>query len=132
MATIPAGYRDLFERESFANLATVMPDGTPQVTPVWIDYDGEHVLVNTAEGRQKERNVRSNPRVGLVVLDPEDPYRYVSIRGEVAEITQDGAVEHIHELTRRYMNVERYPNLEEEDGPRVLLRIKPERVVTSG
>ena len=132
MASIPAGYRDLFERESFANFATVMPDGTPQVTPVWIDYDGEHVLVNTAEGRQKERNVRSNPRVGLVVLDPEDPYRYVSIRGEVAEITQDGAVEHIHELARRYMDVERYPNLEEEDGPRVLLCIRPERVVTSG
>ena len=132
MATIPADYRDLFERESFASFATVMPDGTPQVTPVWIDYDGEHVLVNTAEGRQKERNVRSNPRVGLVVLDPEDPYRYVSIRGEVIEVTQDGAVEHIHELTRRYMNLERYPNLEEEDGPRVLLRIRPERVVTSG
>ena len=132
MATIPAGYRDLFERESFASFATVMPDGTPQVTPVWIDYDGEHVLVNTAEGRQKERNVRSNPRVGLVVLDPEDPYRYVSIRGEVVEVTQNGAVEHIHELARRYMDVEHYPNLEEEDGPRVLLRIKPERIVTSG
>lgn len=132
MAAIPAGYRDLFERKSFASFATVMPDGTPQVTPVWIDYDGEHVLVNTAEGRQKERNVRSNPRVGLVVLDPGDPYRYVSLRGEVTEVTGDGAVEHIHDLARRYLGAERYPDLEAEAGPRVLIRISPERVVTSG
>lgn len=132
MAKIPDSARDLFERETFASFATVMPDGTPQVTPVWIDADGDDVLVNTARGRQKERNVRENPRVGVMVLDPEDPYRYVSIRGEVVEVTEDGAVEHIDELARRYMDVEEYPHHGEESGARVIIRIRPDRVVTSG
>jgi PPOX class probable F420-dependent enzyme len=132
MTELPAAYRDLFERETFAAFATVMPDGTPQVTPVWIDYDGEHVLVNTARGRQKERNVQANPAVGVMVLDPGDPYRYVSVRGEVVAVTEDGAVEHANELARRYMDVEQYPNLGEEQGPRVKLVVRPDRVITSG
>lgn len=132
METIPESFHDLFERKSFGNFATVMPDGTPQVTPVWVDYDGDHVLVNTARGRQKERNVRQNPKVGISVFDPEDPYRYVSVRGEVDEVTEDGAVEHINELAQRYMGQEEYPNLGEERGGRVLIKIRPDRVVTSG
>ena len=131
MADVPEAFHDLFERESFASFATVMPDGTPQVTPVWIDYDGDHVLVNTARGRQKERNVRANPQVGVLVLDPDDPYRYVSIRGTVTAVTEDGAVEHIDELARRYMDVEEYPNHGEERGPRVVIRIRPDRVVST-
>jgi PPOX class probable F420-dependent enzyme len=132
MASIPAAYRDLFERETFAGFATVMPDGTPQVTPVWIDYDGEHLLVNTARGRQKERNVRANPKVGVMAMDPNDPYRYVSVRGEVVDLTEDRAVEHANELARRYMDVEQYPNLGEEQGPRVKLLVRPDRVIASG
>ena len=133
MESIPESHTDLFERETFASFATKMPDGTPQVTPVWIDTDVDgHVLVNTARGRQKERNVQRHRSVGLLVMDPDDHYRYVSIRGEVAEVTEDGAVEHIDELARRYFDVEQYPNHGEERGPRVIIRIRPDRVITSG
>lgn len=132
MVEIPEDRRDLFEGETFAHFATVLPDGTPHVTPVWIDYDGEHVLVNTARGRQKERNVRENRRVGLSITDPDDPYRYVSVQGEVVEVTEEGAVEQIDELARRYMDVDEYPHHGEERGPRVLIRIRPEHVTPSG
>lgn len=133
MEAIPPEFDDLFERETFAHFATLMPDGTPQVTPVWVDADEEgNVLVNTARNRRKERNVRENPKVGLSVTDPDDPYRYVSIRGEVAEVTTDGAVEHIDELARRYMGVDEYPHHGTEAGERVIVRIRPDRVVTSG
>jgi len=130
-ATIPEAVVDLFERETVAVLGTVMPDGTPHLTPVWIDHDGDDILVNTAEGRQKERNVRENPRVGVCVLDPEDPYRYVSVRGRVAAVTTDGADAHIDALAARYMGVDTYPHHGDERGPRVIIRIRPDRVVTS-
>ena len=133
MESIPESFEDLFERETFANFATLMPDGTPQVTPVWIDRDDDgYLLVNTARGRQKERNVERDSKVGLCVLDPDDPYRYLSVRGEVVEVTEDGAVEHIDRLARRYMGVEEYPHHGEESGPRVVVRIRPDRVVASG
>lgn len=133
MDRIPEEYVDLFtEKQAFAHLATLLPDGTPHVTPVWVGYDGEYVLVNTARGRRKERNVRGNPEVGLSVIDPEDPYRYVSVRGVVEEVTTEGAVEHINQLARRYMGVEEYPNLGEEGGERVVIRIRPDHVSTGG
>lgn len=133
MDSIPAAFADLFERKTVAHLATVMPDGTPQVTPVWIDRDEDgYVLVNTARNRQKERNVRQNEKVGVSIPDPEDPYRYLSIRGEVEDVTTDGAVEHIDELTRRYFEREEYPHHGEEVGERVILRIRPDRVVANG
>lgn len=133
MESIPAAFADLFERKTVAHLATVMPDGTPQVTPVWIDRDEDgYVLVNTARNRQKERNVRQNEKVGVSIPDPEDPYRYLSIRGEVEDVTADGAVEHIDELTRRYFEREEYPHHGEEVGERVILRIRPDRVVANG
>jgi len=129
---IPESHVDVFESESFAHLATVMPDGTPHVTPVWVDHDDrEAVLVNTARGRRKERNVRRNPKVGVSVLDPTDPYRYVSVRGE-AELIEEGAKDHIDELARQYMDREEYPHHGEESGPRVIVRIPAEEVVTSG
>ncbi|WP_135805301.1 PPOX class F420-dependent oxidoreductase [Halorussus marinus] len=132
MEEIPDAFSDLFERETFASFATLMPDGTPQVTPVWIDEDDGHLLVNTARGRRKERNVERDPEVGVCVLDPDDPYRYVSVRGEVVAVTEDGAGDHIDALARRYMDVEEYPHHGEESGPRVIVRIRPDRVVTSG
>ncbi|ESP88289.1 PPOX class F420-dependent oxidoreductase [Candidatus Halobonum tyrrellensis] len=128
---IPESYRGIFESEAFAQFATVMPDGGPHVTPVWVDHeDGEYVLVNTARGRQKERNVARNPKVGISVLDPDDPYRYVSVRGE-AELTEEGADEHIDELARRYLDVDEYPGRDEETGARVVVRIPADHVVTS-
>ncbi|WP_255170175.1 PPOX class F420-dependent oxidoreductase [Natrononativus amylolyticus] len=132
MESIPAEYDDLFDRKTFAQFATIMPDGTPQVTPVWIDRDeAGYVLVNTARSRQKERNVAREPKVGLSIPDPEDPYRYLSIRGVVEEITTEGAVEQIDRLTQRYFGEEEYPHHGEEVGERVILRIRPDRVVTS-
>ena len=134
MAEIPPEFHDLFERKSFAHFATLMPDGTPQVTPVWVDYDDErgHVLVNTARGRRKERNVQRDPKVGIEVSDPEDPYRYVSVRGEVVAVEGDESFEHIDSLTQRYFERDEYPHKGEERGPRVVIRIEPDRVVTSG
>lgn len=134
MERIPSAYHDLFERKSFAHFATVMPDGTPHVTPVWVDFDADtgHVLVNTARGRQKERNVSRNPKVGVEIMDPDDPYRYVSVRGEVTAVTETGAVAHIDELTRRYFEQDEYPNKGEERGPRVIVRIAPSHVTASG
>ncbi|PSP90804.1 PPOX class F420-dependent oxidoreductase [Halobacteriales archaeon QS_4_69_34] len=133
MASIPEAFHDLFERETYGHFATVMPDGTPQVTPVWIDYDADadRVLVNTERGRQKERNASRNPKVGLSAVDPDDPYRFLSIRGEVTELTEEGAVEHIDALAARYMDVEEYPGHGSEEGARVQLRVRPESVVTS-
>ena len=130
MESIPEEYHDLFERETFAHFATMMPDGTPQVTPVWVDYDvdANRVLVNTARGRRKEKNVRRNPKVSLSMVDPENPYRFVSVRGEVDELTEEGAVEHINALARRYMDVEEYPGLDDEEGARVQIRIRPAAV----
>ena len=129
MEQIPESFHDLFERETFASFATLMANGTPQVTPVWIDRDESgHVLVNTARGRLKERNVERDPKVGLCVMDPDDPYRYVSVRGEVVEVTEDGADDHIDELARRYMDVDEYPNLDAEDSPRVIIRVRPDDV----
>lgn len=130
MGTIPDDYRELFDLKTFAHFSTVMPDGTPHVTPVWVDYDedADRLLVNTARGRRKERNVGENPKVGLSVIHPEDPYTFLSVRGEVTDRREEGAVDHINELARRYMDVEEYPNLGDEEGARVVIEIRPDEV----
>lgn len=129
---IPEAYVDIFESEAFGHLTTLMPGGSPQATPVWVDHDGrEAVLVNTARGRRKEKNIRRDPRVSISVVDPENPYRFVSVRGE-ATLTEEGAVDHIDALARRYMDVEEYPNHGEESGPRVVVRIPADEVATGG
>lgn len=120
-------FSDLFQKRAFAHLATVMPDGSPQVTPVWVDYDGTHVLVNSARGRQKDRNMERTRRVAISILDPENPYRWVQIRGRVEEITEDGAREHIDKLARKYTGAERYAGM----APgmvRVIYKIRPEQI----
>jgi PPOX class probable F420-dependent enzyme len=128
MPSIPEAFQDLFEKRTFAHVGTLLPNGAPHVTPVWVDYDAEadRLLVNTERGRRKERNVRSDPRVGVSMVDPEDPYRMLSVIGEIDAITTEGAREHIDELARRYMDVEEYPNPIETE--RVILEIKPEEV----
>lgn len=122
--SIPEKYLDLFEKKAFAHLATLMPDGSPQSTPVWIDYDGEYVLVNTAEGRLKDRNLRADGRVALSILDPDNPYRYLQVRGEVAERTYEGADAHIDKMALKYMGKEKYPNRAPGEK-RVLYKIEP-------
>lgn len=128
-ATIPDQYRDLFEKRAFAHLATLMPDGSPQVTPVWCDYDGTYVIVNSAKGRVKDRNMRRDNRVALAVVDPENPYRHLAVRGRVAEITEEGADTHIDRLSKKYLGKEKYP-FRRADEIRVIYKILPERVST--
>ncbi len=133
MAGIPESFHDLFDMKTFAHFSTVMPDGAPQSTPVWIDYDSgaNRVLVNTARGRRKERNVRRDPKVSLSMTAPDDPYRYLTVRGVVDELTEDGADDHIDDLARRYMDVDEYPHHGDEDGARVIIEIRPDSVVHS-
>ncbi len=104
MSGIPASHLDLLhdEARALAVLATLMPDGSPQATPVWFDFDGKDVWINSAKGRQKDRNMRLRPQVALCILDPRDPCRYLHLRGRVAEISEAGAVEHLHRLARKY------------------------------
>lgn len=98
----------LLKEPQIANLATVMADGTPQVTPVWVDTDGTHVLMNTAKGRVKHRNILRNPNIAVSVVDKADPYRTVQVRGR-AELVDEGAEEHIDRLAKKYLNVDTYP-----------------------
>jgi PPOX class probable F420-dependent enzyme len=124
--TVPSEYRDLFEKRSFAFVATLLPDGSPHVTPTWIDFDGDHLLVNTVRDNRKDRNVRRDPRVALAVADPENPYRYLAVRGEVVERREDGARDHLNELAERYTGRAEYA------GPggekRVVLVVRPDDV----
>jgi len=115
---------ELLWSDNIAVVATVREDGSPQLTPTWVDYDGEHVLVNTAEGRFKPRNLRRNTHVSVCVVDRDDAYNWVSITG-TAELIHDGAVEDIHELARKYTGAD-YPLNPEEQ--RVIVKITPERV----
>jgi PPOX class probable F420-dependent enzyme len=129
--SIPDKYRDLFTKRAFASLGTLMSDGSPQVTPVWVDLDGDLVVVNTARGRQKDKNMRRDPRVALAIIDPENPYRYLEIRGRVAEITEDGADAHIDKMAKKYLGADKYP-YRQSGEVRVMFKIRPERTSTMG
>lgn len=127
---LPQEAVDLLKGKNFGNLATLMPDGSPQVTPVWVDTDGTYVLVNTSQGRQKARNLERNARVAIDVLNQENPYNYLQVRGRVADITTHGAEEHIHQMQQKYQGNDRYPLQPGEQ--RLLIKIAPERVQVSG
>lgn len=131
MAGIPDGYKDILQKKAFANLATVGTDGTPQVTPVWVDYDGTHIRFNTAKGRVKDQNLRRNPAVALSILDPDNPYRYLQVRGRVAEITESGADAHIDSLAKKYLGQDKYP-YRKPGEVRVIYKVTPDRVQTMG
>jgi PPOX class probable F420-dependent enzyme len=129
--SIPDRYRDLFSKRAFASLGTLMPDGSPQVTPVWCDLEGDQVIVNTAKGRQKDKNMRRDPRVALAIIDPENPYRYLEIRGRVAEISEEGADAHIDKMAKKYLGADKYP-YRQQGEVRVMFKIRPERTSTMG
>ncbi len=131
MAPIPDSFHDLFQKKAFAQLATLMPDGSPQVSPVWCDFDGRHVIVNSAKGRLKDRNMRRDPRVSLDLMDPQNPYRHLSIRGRVVDITENGADEHIDKMAKKYLGVDRYPGRAPGEV-RVLYMIEPQHTFTMG
>jgi PPOX class probable F420-dependent enzyme len=128
---IPESHSSIFKKRAFAHVATTDPDGAPQVTPVWVDYDGEYVLINSAKGRKKDRNLRERPeRVALSVQDPDDPYRYVGLQGRVVEVTEEGAEEMMHRFAYKYWGKDRYPL--PQGQVRVIYKIAPERVWVVG
>jgi PPOX class probable F420-dependent enzyme len=126
MEQIPENVLDLFQRPIIAVLVTLMPDGQPQANPVWVDYDGQYVLVNTAKGRQKARNMERRSKVTVLLLDPDDVYHWVEVRGHVEDETEEGANEHINQLSHKYENKDfRALNPGE---VRVIYRIAPDKV----
>jgi PPOX class probable F420-dependent enzyme len=120
-------YLDLFEKKSFAHIATLMKNGSPQVSPVWVDYDGSYLLVNTARGRQKMINIQRDPRVALSIQDPDNPYRKLLVRGRVVEETEKDADADIDRLAKKYTGADKYQNCVP-GMVRVILKIKPEHV----
>jgi PPOX class probable F420-dependent enzyme len=123
---IPNSHLDLFKKKAFAHLATLMPDGKPQSTPVWVDYDGKHLVINTAQGRQKDKNMQRDGRVALSIADPDNPYRYLEVRGRVVERTLNGADQHIDAMAKKYLGQDKYP-YRQPGEVRVLYKVEPER-----
>jgi PPOX class probable F420-dependent enzyme len=130
-ASIPEKFKDLFEKKAFANLATLMPDGRPQVTPVWCDLEGSHVRINTAKGRVKDKNMRRNKKVAFSIFDPDNPYRHLAVQGQVVEITEQGADAHIDALAKKYLGKDKYP-FRQPGEVRVICKIRPDRVAQMG
>lgn len=128
---IPEAFKDILQKRGYAHLATLMKDGSPQVTPVWYDFDGTHVRINTAKGRLKDKNMRRNKQIALSIQDPDNPYRYLAIRGDIDEITEYGADAHIDSLAKKYLGKDRYPFRAPEEV-RVIYKIRPQKVSTSG
>jgi PPOX class probable F420-dependent enzyme len=127
---IPEKFLDLFQKRAFAHLATLMPDGSPHVSPVWVDYDGAHLIVNSARGRQKDRNMQRNARVAVEIQDPDNAYRYLLVRGRVVKITEEGADASIDKLAFKYLGREKYP-YRRQGEVRVIYQIEPEHVTGS-
>lgn len=124
---IPDSHKPLFEKAVIGNLATVMPNGLIQVNPVWVDYDGTYVRFNSAQGRQKDKNVKKNGIATIELVDPENPYYWIEIRGRVADITTEGADEHIDSLAKKYLGADKYP-FRREGEVRLTYKIQPERI----
>ncbi|MHA1946899.1 MAG: PPOX class F420-dependent oxidoreductase [Candidatus Hodarchaeales archaeon] len=117
-------YTEILQKKGFANLSTIQPDGSPQVTPVWFDHENGLIRINTAVDRIKDRNMRERPKVAISILDPDNPYKYISIRGVVQKRTEEGADDHINLLAKKYLDVDEYP-YRSPDEIRVLYLIKP-------
>jgi PPOX class probable F420-dependent enzyme len=134
ITTIPDSHLDLFQTPVHGVLTTIMPDGSPQSSVIWVDYDGENVMVNTTLERQKGRNMRANPKVTILVIDPHDSSRWIEVRGHVREITQEGAEEHADKLTQRYCHNKQYfygdihPVEQKQKETRVVVRIQPLKI----
>ncbi|MBN1681211.1 MAG: PPOX class F420-dependent oxidoreductase [Anaerolineae bacterium] len=134
-AVIPDAYKDLIEGPVVVVLTTVMPDGQPQSTPVWCNSDGTHILVNSARGRQKDKNIRHDARVTILAIDPNNASRWIEVRGTVEDITETGAVDHRNALAKLYLGIENYYTSMPERHPteiRVIYRIKPKHVNAHG
>jgi PPOX class probable F420-dependent enzyme len=129
-ATLPPGVLKLFSEPNLGHVATVMPDGSPQVTPVWVHTDGTHIFFNTAEGRQKTRNLRRNAKVAISITDRGGGYAWATVRGRVVELIHDGAEAHIGELAKKYTGRESFQVPPGQQ--RVIVKVLPERVSGEG
>ena len=127
MEPLPDSVKSLIDGRSFANFATLMPDGSPHVVQTWVDREGDVVLINTIEGSQKHKNASRDPRVALTVVDPPDQFRTAVIRGRVREITLDGAEEHVDRLAKKYLGQDKYQRRWPQK--RILIKIEPNRVI---
>src|SRR5512139_2143842 len=131
---IPNTHLDLLQNPVHGVLTTVMPDGAPQASIIWVDYDGESILINTTLERQKGRNMRANPKVTILVIDPNDSSRWIEVRGRMREMTRDGAEAHADKLTQRYCSGKRhfygdiYPAEQKQKNKRVIVKIEPIRI----
>lgn len=127
-AILPEDKQDLLQRPIVVTLVTLMPDMHPQANPVWFSWDGDYIWVNSAKGRQKDKNMRRQPKVTILSVDPNNPYRYLEVRGEVVEITEEGAIDHINFLSQRYRGQpDYYASMPDRRGKeqRVIYKIKP-------
>jgi PPOX class probable F420-dependent enzyme len=131
MAKIPEAFRDILDKKTLVHLATTGKDGSPQVSPVWIDREGDLLVVNSARGRVKDRNMRNHARVALSATDPENPYRALMIQGRVVKITEDGADFHIDKMAKKYLGKDKYP-FRSPTEVRVKYYIEPTKVATMG
>jgi PPOX class probable F420-dependent enzyme len=131
-STIPDKFLPvLMEKKAFAHLATVMPDGSPQVTPVWFDYKDGKFIVNTARGRIKDRNMSKNARVALSILDPDNPYAHIAVRGKIVRVSEEGADDSIDKLAKKYLGKDKYP-MRQPGEVRVIYEIEPISVSAMG
>jgi len=126
-ASITPEIAKLFQGKNLVSLATLMEDGSPHVAPVWVDIEGNTILINTAVGRVKEKNLKRDKRVALSIFDHQNPYHMVSIRGIVTDITTQGADEHIDKLAKKYFGLDKYP-YRSPDEKRIIVKIKPEKI----
>ena len=128
LSKIPDSYKELLEDENkaFVFLATTMPDGSPQVTPVWFSFDGEHIYINSAMGRVKDKNMRDRPQVALSIINMDNPYLSMQIRGKVVKLSPEGAVEHISALSLKYRGREDFDV--PEGQTRIVYKILPENI----
>ena len=123
--------RALISRPVLASLATLNPDGSPQITPLWVDLDGDDVVFNTAQGRKKARNLERDARVAVTVIDPDDPYNVVAFQGTVTDVTTDGADAHIDSLAKKYLGVDSYP-MRREGEVRIRVTVRTDHIAMQG
>lgn len=131
MKQLSETWKATLKKPVFVHLTTLMPDGSPQVSPVWVDVDGDTIVINSAEGRVKDKNIRRDPRIALSVTDPDNPYNALMLRGKVKEITNDGADEHIDSLAKKYLGKDKYP-FRKPGEKRVIYRIQADSISATG
>ncbi len=131
MTTIPESHSDILETTALAHIATIGPHGEPQNNPVWFDWDGTHLLFSQTKGRQKYHNLERDPRVAISIVDPENPYRYLEIRGRLVRVDEDPNLDFINRMAKKYMGKDKYPWHNPTDE-RVVMVVEPEHTTKMG